>query len=177
MEPADTGQDLGGPLPWRRRLLVVASLVVVAGVAARISLGAEEPQPEPDRQLTGTTTLMPGEPAPTDPEAEKPPEPTGPRSVLPFVTEGALALIVGVMAGLATRTLSKLIIGVILMFFLGVQFLAYKGLITVEWGAFWLFMKDSVLNLTRTEDLATMLKSKVPSVGAFAIGYLLGLKR
>lgn len=160
-------------LAWRRRLIWGLLLVICVTAAARVASASRK---EATRATApdGGTSLMP-----TTTETGQPaePEPTGFQRILPFITEGALALLIGLFAGMATRMLAKLVVFGLLFFVLFTQFLAYKGFITLDWGRFWHWMKDFILNMPDQTGWRTLVQYKLPSAGAFLIGYFLGLKR
>lgn len=165
---------------WRFRLIVVLFGLVVAAVVLRAARGAPEPETEAaaaggSAQPGGmTTSLTPGgQPQPgTEPQPEKPPSTLD--TVLPFVTEGGIAMILGLILGMLTRSFLKMILVFAILGFIGIQYLNYKGIMTVDWGA----MKDFVLNMVpRGASLSEIVMKKLPSLGAFGLGYLLGLKR
>jgi uncharacterized membrane protein (Fun14 family) len=90
------------------------------------------------------------------------------------VSEGGIAMILGLLLGMLTRSFLKVLLLFAILGFIGIQYLAHKGVITVDWGA----MKDFVLNMVpKGASLAEIVQKKLPSLGAFGLGYLLGLKR
>jgi uncharacterized membrane protein (Fun14 family) len=152
---------------WRFRLIVILVGIVAASVVMRAARTPAEPAPPP----AAANALMPtpgGEPQPP-PEEESTLD-----TVLPFVSEGGIFMILGLLLGMMTRTFLKLFLVLAILGFAGVQYLAFKGVITIHWGA----MKDFVLNMVpKGASLAEILQQKLPSLGAFGLGYLLGLKR
>ena len=78
---------------------------------------------------------------------------------------------------MATRSVAKLLIFIITAGFVGLQVLAYKGLLEVNWPAVDSFLKESVLIELKEMDVGSILQHKLPSFGALMIGYLFGLKR
>jgi len=162
-------------LAWRRRLALIATVVVVVSVGARVALSRNQEQPAAGgTSTTGVeTALLTND---TQPPPDAKPE-SGARKILPFITEAGIALLLGLAVGIATRMVAKVVIAIVLLFFLSVQFMAYKGLIQVDWGGFGANLKDFVLNISDDADFRSILKHKVPSLAAFVIGYILGLKR
>ncbi len=163
---------------WRFRLIVVLFGVVAAAVVMRAARGTQEPEPQAaasgSAQPGGMTTgLVPGQtPTETEPQPEKPKGTLD--TILPFVTEGGIAMILGLILGMLTRSFLKVLLVFAILGFVGVQYLNYKGVMTVDWGA----MKDFVLNMVpRGASLSMIVMKKLPSLGAFGLGYLLGLKR
>lgn len=156
---------------WRFRLIVVLVGIVAAAVVARAARGTPEPAPQRSATPGMATGLVPGGEPQTAPQPE---EKNTLDTVLPFVTEGGIAMILGLLLGMITRSFLKMLLVFAILGFVGLQYLNYKGVVTINWGA----MKDFVLNMVpKGSDLATIVQKKLPSLGAFGLGYLLGLKR
>jgi len=168
---------------WRFRLIVLLVGVVVAAVVARAARGTPEQRAQEAakaRSASGdhggmTTSLVPGEPQPGGQTTTPPPEEKDSLDVmLPYISEGGIAMILGLLLGMVTRSFLKVLMLFAILGFIGVQYLAHKGVITVDWGA----MKDFVLNMVpKGASLTQIIQQKLPSLGAFGLGYLLGLKR
>jgi len=159
---------------WRGRLIVVLIVVVGLSVAGRVALSKESAEQARSSSPSGgpTTSLVPGDTPPGgEPEAQEAEGKAG--TILPYVTEGGLAMLVGLLLGMATRGFLKLGLLLIVVAFVGLQYLAYKNILTVNWSA----LKEYVLNATHGADWFTVVKQKLPSGGAFGLGYLLGLKK
>jgi uncharacterized membrane protein (Fun14 family) len=166
---------------WRFKLIVALLCVVGAAVAARAMRGtpearAEEAAEKRSAQPGGglTSSLVSGEHG-TTPETAPPPEEKDTLdTVLPYVTDGGIWMIFGLLLGMVTRSFLKLLFVLTILGFATVQYLAYKGVLTVNWGA----MKDFVLNMVpKGASMSEIVQKKLPSLGAFGLGYLLGLKR
>jgi len=150
---------------WRAKLLIALLVVVVAAIIARQSFRS-------DRAAAGQgNQLVAGQPA-----AEEE-EPGTLEKVLPFVTEAGSAMLLGFMLALATRFAFKLVIVALVLGFVALQFLAYKGILTVDWSEFASWTKDNLLNVTSGADAGQVAEQKVPTAGAGLLGYLLGLKK
>ena len=158
-------------LGWRRRLALLLTVLLVVSVGARVTAAKTSPEPS---SKTGEPTALVADQA--VPEAQEP-EPTGWQKILPFMSEGAFAMLLGLALGIATRMIFKIVVLGILLFFLATQFLAYKGLLTVDWGRFLVWTRDFVLNISQQADISSVVTHKLPAAGAFIIGTLLGLKR
>ena len=75
---------------------------------------------------------------------------------------------------MVTRSIFKLFLVLSILGFIGVQYLSHKGVIHVDWGA----IRDFVLNMVpKGASAVDLVQKKLPSLGAFGLGYLLGLKR
>lgn len=152
-------------------MIVLLFGIVAAGVVARAARGTPEPAAQRSATPGMATGLVPGE----HPQTAPPPEEKSTLdTVLPFVTEGGIVMILGLLLGMMTRSILKIGMFFLFLGFIGIQYLNYKGVITVDWGA----MKDFVLNMVpKGATLAEIVQKKLPSLGAFGLGYLLGLKR
>lgn len=153
-------------------MIVVLFGIVAAAVVARAARGTPEPAASRSAAPGGmTTAIVPG----GEPQTAPPPEEKSTLdTVLPFVTEGGIVMIVGLLLGMMTRSILKIGLFFLFLGFIGIQYLNYKGVITIDWGA----MKDFVLNMVpKGASLAEIVQKKLPSLGAFGLGYLLGLKR
>lgn len=167
---------------WRFRLIVALIAIVGVAVGARAVRGTPEKRAQEaaeQRTASGqpggmTTSLVPGEPG-TKPQTAPPPEEKDTLdTVLPFISEGGIAMILGLLLGMVTRSILKFLLVLSILGFIGVQYLAVKGVIHVDWGA----MKDFVLNMVpKGASVSEIVQKKLPSLGAFGLGYLLGLKK
>jgi uncharacterized membrane protein (Fun14 family) len=181
--PAPEGVPSTAPR-WRFRLIVALLGVVAISVVARAARGTPETRTQEaaaQRSASGqpagmTTGFAPGEPQPgSQPQTAPPPEEKDTLDVvLPFVSEGGIMMILGLLLGMITRSFLKVMFLFMILGFVGLQYMNYKGVITIDWGA----MKDFVLNMVpKGASLSQIVQQKLPSLGAFGLGYLLGLKR
>ena len=161
------------PLGWRRRLALLLTVMLVVSVGARVMAHKKSQGSQPK---TGEPTALVADQAVPGAEVEET-EQTGWQKVLPFVSEGAFAMLLGLGLGIATRMIFKMVVLGMLLFFLATQFLAYKGLLTVDWATFMGWTRDFVMNISQQADFSSIVKHKLPAVGAFIMGCVLGLKR
>jgi len=160
---------------WRGKLIVGLVVVVAAAIGLRVARGGEPEAAEaksgqaPSGMTTGLVDSN-GQKTTTPPAEEKK---DSVDVLLPFVTEGGVAMILGLLLGMATRAIFKIFFFLALLAFITLQYLAYKGILDVNWAA----MKDFVLHIVPDADWSTVLQHKIASFGAFGLGYLLGLKR
>jgi len=179
LQPSDSVPGTEAPR-WRFRLIVALVGIVVAAVVMRAARGTPEARAQASAEKrsgqTGgmTTGLLPGEPQPGEQPQTEPAKEETLDVVLPFISEGGIAMILGLLLGMFTRSFLKILFLFAILGFIGVQYMAHKGVITVDWGA----MKDFVLNMVpKGASLSEIIQKKLPSLGAFGLGYLLGLKR
>ncbi len=95
---------------------------------------------------------------------------------LPYFSEGALLLLIGLGLGMASRMVVKVVLLVALLGFVGLQYFAYQGMMEVQWGDLASWFHHTVLNAAAGSDWLAMLKAKTPAVGAAGVGYFLGLR-
>jgi len=151
---------------WRAKLLVGLVVVIVAAIIARQSLTSDEA----DAKAGQGNQLVAG-----DTTEEK--EPGALEKILPYITEAGSVMLLGYMLALATRSVFKLVILALVFGFIALQFLAYKGILTVDLGEFAAWVGDNVFNVSAGADAGQMAQEKVPTAGAGMLGYLLGLKK
>ncbi|MBU0550747.1 hypothetical protein KJ940_04530 [Myxococcota bacterium] len=100
------------------------------------------------------------------------------RRALPYITEGGIAGLFGVALGVTTKSFARLLLGAIALCFIVIQFLAYKEILTVDWGKFLVWAQSFVFNLSDKDlGMGAILQHKLPAAGALGAGYLLGLKK
>lgn len=165
--------------PWRRKLLLFLVVVVGASVAARVVLASRaKAQSTPSQTRIQPHGILPGEPQAQEPQ-QTPPSKTEQRAqeVLPFITEGGTAMILGLALGMATRAFLRLGLLVLALLFVLLQVLAYKGILVVDWGAFGHAVKSFVLNVSSESGLGGIIRHKLPTTGAFFLGYVFGMRR
>ncbi|MHC4971679.1 MAG: FUN14 domain-containing protein [Planctomycetota bacterium] len=152
---------------WRAKLLIALVVVVVGAIIARQSLAKDDA----DAGDGQANQLVAGE------RAEEKEEPGALEKILPFITEAGSAMLLGYMLALATRSVLKMAIFALVLAFVGLQFLAYKGILTVDLGEFAAWIGDNLFNVSPDADTGKVLEEKVPTAGAGLLGYLLGLKK
>ena len=187
VKPPGERVEGGGAPPWRKRLVLFLLLITGGAVGLRVATYEEPPpaqksatqpggassglQPANLTDGTRTTTVNP------DGTKVEQPEPSTMDKVLPFVTEGGIAMLLGLMLGMATRAVFKLLtIGLTLLFGM-ILLLSHKGILTVDWGAAGTWIKHFIVNISSDDSVGGIIRHKLPSMGSFGLGYLLGLKR
>lgn len=101
-------------------------------------------------------------------------------SMLPFAEQIGFGAVAGFVAGYALKKVGKLMAVVVGLFFVGVQFLAWAGYLTIEWGRVradvepW-FAPGSLQEAW--QDLVSVLTYNVPFAAAFVPGFVLGVRR
>ena len=154
---------------WRLPLILALLVLLIGSIVARQSRAAEKPAAGADG---AASTLVAGEPPPP---AE---EPDTLDVVLPYLTEGGVAMLLGLMLGITTRFFVKSLVLILALIFIGIQFLAYKGWIDApEWGATVVWIRDFVLHVSEDSSVGGLVQRKLPAAAALFLGYALGLKR
>jgi uncharacterized membrane protein (Fun14 family) len=162
-QPEQLEQESRAPR-WRLKLLVALVVLVVAGILVRQSLARDKATAAQGNQLMANQ------------QAEEE-EPSALEKAVPYVTEAGSAMLLGFMLALATRFALKLAIIGLVLGFVALQYLAYKGILTVDWSAFASWVGENVLNATKDADAGLVAQEKIPTAGAGVLGYLLGLKK
>lgn len=178
----------GSAPAWRKRLVIIIVFVVISSIAIRVAMGKSESTTKQTTAKTdgtansvgpGGASFLPG----LEGGDERPPadetvkDPSTAEKVLPFVTEGGLAMLLGLGLGIATRAVAKFLIVGMAIIFVVIQYLAYKGMLTVDWGAMGGWIKNFVLNISGENGISKIVQHKLPSAGSLGMGYYLGLKK
>lgn len=151
---------------WRAKLLIALVVVVTGAVILRQSLhGDQAGTPGQANQLVA------GQPA------EEKEEPGALEKILPYITEAGSAMLLGYALALATRSVLKMAVFALVLAFVGLQFLAYKGILNVDLGEFAAWIGKNVFNVSADADAGQLAQEKIPTAGAGMLGYLLGLKK
>lgn len=164
--------------PRWRRTLVIGLVALVAATAiwrAVASSRAKEAEPAARTQgaPAGAAGFAPGTGGSPQPDAPQETKSAAP-DWLPFVTEGGIAMLIGIALGVATRTVFKFVAILVALLFIAIQFMSHKGWITgIDWGK----VQDWVLNVPKSTGIGALVKHKLPSAGSLVVGYWLGLKK
>ena len=86
-------------------------------------------------------------------------------------------MLLGIALGVASRTFMRILLLLFAGFFILLQVLAYKEILTIDWGAFAMALNDFVLNVSSDEGIGAIIKHKLPSAGGFMAGLYLGFKK
>lgn len=98
------------------------------------------------------------------------------KGMLPYFSEGGLAMLIGIGLGIVSRGVLKIAIIFALLLIGGMEWLAYQGVLEVNWGALAGMVHQTILNATPNGDIGAIVQEKLPSVGALAGGYFMGIK-
>jgi uncharacterized membrane protein (Fun14 family) len=170
-------------LVWRRRLVYALIALVSVSILGRVYY--ESTRPELSSQASGSpggggAAFLPGDPGGTtgDGTAQAAAEPGTTEWLLPYLTEGGIATLLGIALGVATRAVAKLALIGLAVLFVAIQFLVHKGVIdNVDWGAFAALLRDFVLNVSSDRGLGAILQHKLPAAGGLMAGFYIGTRR
>jgi uncharacterized membrane protein (Fun14 family) len=158
----------------QKLVLVALLLLLVGSVVGRFFLGGGESAVTPGAgpgELGSSFTAGGGAAAAAQAE------PTPAEKALPYVTEGSLFALLGFALGYATRKIVKVGLILLALLFVGVQVLAYTGVIQIDWPHAVEAANRLVLNWKENVPAAEVVTRHVPSAGALVAGYLLGFRR
>jgi uncharacterized membrane protein (Fun14 family) len=167
-------------------LIGLVVLLVASGTARAMYLSKSDAQSPPgtNSALQADNYLATGvhKPAPaTDPKAQPQsqpqPEPGLLEKSLPYVTEGSLFGLIGLMLGYASRKVFKLGLFALALAFVAIQALTHFKVMTVEWGPVVTWLNTSLFNLAHDETVTDFFTKRVPSIAAMGACYFLGFKR
>ena len=167
--PDNHEQNGTGAPRWRKPLVIGLVGVLLLSVVARVVFAKEE---APAATPEGAAGFVAG-----DPDAEPEKAPTTMEKALPFLTESALAMLLGLGLGMATRMVVKLLVLGLVVFLVVLQYLAYKDVVTVDWSALGTWFRDFVMNIGGSEGVGGFVKHRLPAAGSLFTGYYLGLRR
>ncbi len=98
------------------------------------------------------------------------------QKLLPYFSECGLLMLLGIAFGLATKMAIKVAIVFGILLIGGMQYLAWQGMLDVNWGALGAFAHQTLLNVTPQGDLGELLKEKSPALASLGVGAYLGLR-
>jgi len=154
-------------------VVVIVVFVLAAAITGRVMLQEEEPTGSPDAGGLQTGLVAGG-----GEQVEKE-EALGDKlgKLLPYVTEAAAALLLGMIAGIGTRMAIKTIVVVLILGVVGWQFAVFKGWVEAGEYGFLAHMRDFVFHIPEGKDAGEVMMDKAPSLGAGLLGFLMGLKK
>lgn len=94
----------------------------------------------------------------------------------PLVYQLGIGGVGGFVVGYAIKKISKLIIVIIGLFMIALLYLGIKGIISINYDAFFEALRNSLGLVESTLSWLIGLISILPFVGSFVAGFLLGLK-
>ncbi len=172
---------------FQKFALAVFGLGLVGSVVARWIFGSSEPGASEsagkaslgsgaDPTELGGKSFLPGLEGPGS--AEPTQAAGGFEEMLPFFTEASFFGLIGFGLGYASRKIIKIALVFAGLFFLGLQGLVAAEVVeSVDWGKLIETLNQFVFNLKENATFSSWATDRVPTAGALAAGYFLGLKR
>lgn len=98
-------------------------------------------------------------------------------TALPYITEASLFGLIGFALGFTSRKIFKLVLVLAALGFIAIQVLVSMGKLEVDWSSVVHSIDHWILNIDVHASVPSFLKARVPTLAAFAVGYLLGLRK
>ena len=95
----------------------------------------------------------------------------------PLTTQLGIGGIGGFVVGYSMKKVAKITAFFIGLAFLGLQYLAYKGIIAIDYTAMKDLSADLIGQAGAAQGVIVDILANVPYAGAFTAGFLIGLKR
>jgi uncharacterized membrane protein (Fun14 family) len=94
----------------------------------------------------------------------------------PLVTQLGVGGLGGLCVGYAIKKVAKIVAVIVGLFFLGLQYLAYKGIINVDYIGLENWAKNLVSGMGALEGVFTAMIANLPFAASFVVGLAMGLK-
>lgn len=99
-----------------------------------------------------------------------------PSLITPLVTQLGVGGIGGLAVGYAIKKVAKIVAFIIGLAFLMLQYLAFKDIISINYGALEAWANDMVSNVGAAEGILTTMIANLPFASSFVVGLGIGLK-
>jgi uncharacterized membrane protein (Fun14 family) len=96
--------------------------------------------------------------------------------ITPLLTQLGVGGIAGLCVGFALKKMGKLAAFILGLSFLGLEYLAYEGIISINYNALELLVRSFIGNVGGFEVYLTAIISNLPFAVSFGVGFALGLK-
>ncbi len=94
----------------------------------------------------------------------------------PLITQLGVGGIAGLCVGYALKKIGKLVAILVGVAFLGLELLAYKGIININYSALEEWAKGLIGQIGEAEGILTLIIGNLPFASSFLVGLALGLK-
>lgn len=94
----------------------------------------------------------------------------------PLLSQLGVGGIGGLCVGYAIKKLAKMVAFVIGLAFLGLQYLAYQGIISIHYGILKTWASNMVRGTGALEGVLTVILANLPFSSSFLVGLALGMK-
>jgi uncharacterized membrane protein (Fun14 family) len=95
----------------------------------------------------------------------------------PLMTQFGVGGIGGLCVGYAVKKVAKLVAFVLGVGFLGLQYLAYKGIISINYGSLEAWASDLIKGAGFLEGILIAMITNLPFASSFMVGLTIGLKK
>ena len=99
-----------------------------------------------------------------------------PSLLTPLITQLGVGGIGGLCVGYALKKVAKITAFLIGIAFLGLQYLAYQDIISINYGALENWAKGVASNVGAAEGILTAMIANLPFASSFLVGFVMGVK-
>jgi uncharacterized membrane protein (Fun14 family) len=99
-----------------------------------------------------------------------------PSLLTPLITQLGVGGIGGLCVGYALKKVAKITAFLIGIAFLGLQYLAYKDIISINYGALENWARGVASNAGAAEGILTAMIANLPFASSFLVGFAIGIK-
>ncbi len=99
-----------------------------------------------------------------------------PSLLTPLITQLGVGGIGGLCVGYALKKVAKITAFLIGIAFLGLQYLAYKDIISINYGALENWARGVASNAGAAEGILTAMIANLPFASSFLVGFAIGVK-
>ena len=99
-----------------------------------------------------------------------------PSLITPLVTQLGVGGIGGLAVGYAIKKVAKIVAFILGLAFLMLQYLAFKDIISINYGALETWASEVVSNVGAAEGILTTMIANLPFASSFVVGLGIGLK-
>ena len=99
-----------------------------------------------------------------------------PSILTPLIAQLGVGGVGGLCVGYAVKKVAKVVAVIIGLFFLGLQYLAYRGIIDVNYAALEEWGADALGSAVAAEGLLRAMIANLPFAASFIVGFGMGLK-
>ncbi|MBN2334686.1 FUN14 domain-containing protein [Candidatus Bathyarchaeota archaeon] len=99
-----------------------------------------------------------------------------PSILTPLIAQLGVGGIGGLCVGYAIKKVAKIVAVLIGLFFLGLQYLAWKGIIDVNYGALEQWGANALGGAVAAEGVLATMIANLPFAASFGVGFALGIK-
>ncbi|OGD46100.1 hypothetical protein A3K69_05035 [Candidatus Bathyarchaeota archaeon RBG_16_57_9] len=99
-----------------------------------------------------------------------------PSLLTPLVAQLGVGGIGGLCVGYAIKKVAKIVAVIVGLFFLGLQYLAYQGIINIDYVGLENWAGGVVSGMGALEGVLTIMIANLPFAASFTVGLVMGLK-